>query len=350
VLLVVGVGELPRHFVAQMVLLIVIGSAGIIWLIGRVVVRPTVGRVAPAAAVAALCAVLLDPLTGRREALVVALVVGAVMSVVALALGIRLAQRRHFRIPAASILATVPAILLVSAGAVQAARSLDSPVSALDTAKARAVAWTADYLRSTVAPGSTLAFGPVLGYETAVEIAGSYRLLQVRDVDLVFDPTAPLAVAVPGRTPTDDWIALMASDRNPRAFDGYRAAAVVAALEGGSVDIWVQAMVTTPEEPLVIESALTPEHGFRTLARFVEPVPNGTLEVVVFGVDLASLGFGPEVWASLPAAERLIDQLEAMGARAPRDRARALGRRLVVVPDGAAADATRTRLERLTGG
>jgi hypothetical protein len=348
-LLVVGVGELPRHYVAQMVLLLVIGSMGIIGLLEWVIARPTVVRIAVAAAVAALCVALLGPLAGRRQLLVLGLAVAALVSVVVLALGIRYARRRGSRIPAAAILAAVPAVLLSLAGAGQVVRSLDSPVSALDTAKARAVTWTADYLRTSVAPGSTLAFGAVLGYETAVEVADLFPLVQVRDVDLVFEPTAPLGVGFPGRSPTDDWIVLMASDRNPLAFDGYRAAAVAAALERKSVDVWVQAKITTRDEPLVIESALTPDHGFRTLARFAEPVPNGTLEVVVFGVDRPSLAFGREMWASIPAAERLVDQLEAAGEAAPHELARILRDRLIVVPDGPEADAIRTRLVRLTG-
>jgi len=359
ILLVVGVGDLPRHFVAQLVLLLAIGSGGWIWLVDRVVERPTLGRVvALGVADAAAVVVVLPLVTGLRLVLVglaglgLLAIVGA--GIVSSRLDRGVGAAAWLRRGGISVL-LVGLAFVIGAGGLFARTTASRPEPNLDDAKAQAVASVASWLRGNLPPGSTVAFASGLGYETAVEVQDAFHVVQIRNqTAVVFDPTAPLAVGRPGSRARADWLALSALPRTASAYTGYGAAALVGQIRRSHADVWVLVTVDAENDPLVIDRALTPDHGFDLRASWTWPTGVGTLEALIFGIRPDDVAFGTTVWASQAALARLVDQLEAARTRSVAeasvaDAARALLARVSVVPEGPTADGLRARLKALAG-
>jgi hypothetical protein len=357
ILLVVGVGDLPRHYVANLILLLAIGSGGWIWLVDRVVERPTVGRVAGLGLAAAAAVVVVLPLVTGLRLVLVGL---AVLGVLGIAGAGIVAQRMDRGAGAAGVAAwlrrgglsvlLVGLAFVVGAGGLFARSTASRPTPNLDDAKAEAVSTVAGWLRGNLPPGSTVAFAAGLGFETAVEIQDTFHVVQIRDeTDVVFDPSAPLGIGRPHVRPRDDWLALSALPRTASAYTGYSAGPLVDRIQRSRADVWVLITADAEGDPLVIDRALTPDHGFDLRARWSWSTGDGTLEALIVGIRRDDVAFGTTVWASQAALARLVDQLEASRAPSVPSVARALLARVAVVPEGPAADGLRTRLRALAG-
>jgi 4-amino-4-deoxy-L-arabinose transferase-like glycosyltransferase len=354
ILLVIGVGDAPRHYVPQLVMLIAIGSGGWIWLVERVVERPTPARVAVLALAAGAAIVALAPLVVGRRLVLVGLA-GLVLLSVATALVV--ASRRDRRARASAWLRSggvslvlVGLAFVVGAGALLARTTGSRSDATADGAKAQAVGAVANWLRGNMPAGSTVAFGSALGFETAVEVQDDFRVVQIRNLtDVVFDAAAPLAVTRPGRSAADDWVALSALSRTASTFTGYAAITLADQIRRSGADAWVLITADAEEDPLLVDRALTPDHGFDLRARWTWPTGAGTLEALIFGIRRADVAFGTTLWASEAALARLVDQLAAAHTPSVPGIARALLARVSVVPEGPAADGLRARLRTLAG-
>ena len=359
ILLVVGVGDTPRHYVAQLVMLAAIGSGGWIWLIERAVERPTAARMTALVVAAAAAALVLAPLVlGRRL-----LLAGASVVVVACIVGaVAIARRADWRARSGPWLrrggasALVVALaFVIGAGSLLARTTGTRQEASSDAAKAQAIATLAGWLRANMAPGSTIAFGSALGFENAVEVQDTFRVVQVRDAtDILFSPTAPLGVVRQGRPPAGDWVTLDALSRTATTFTGYEAAPLIEGLRRSGADAWVLVTADEEDDPLVIGAALTADHGFDLLARWEWSTTAGTLAVQVYGLRRDALKFGPELWLRSVAFGRLVDQLEAASrSRSVAATAANLLERARVVPasadSGADVAALRVRLRQLAG-
>ena len=354
-LLVVGVGELPRHYVAQMVLLLVIGSAGWLGLIEAAVRRPTAERTLPLFVAVISAGVVMAPLVSGRPTLVmglaaIAAALTAALAIAALIIGRRQAPRavavRWLRDGGAVV--TIVVLAFVTAVGPLAARAADPRASVTDDAKAAAVASVTAWIRAEVPPGSTIAFGRSLPHEMAVELGEDYRIVLVREAgDVLVDPEAPLGVIRQGGSSASDWIALAASSRHPQTLIGYQAGSLIEQLRQTRTDFWVHVDAPDFGEPLVVDAALTKEHGFDRAANWSWPSLSGNLVATIYRVQRDRLAFDPTVWMSAMALRRVVDQLEADGGAGAKAAAEALVERVRLHPDDPAGPALLDRLRIL---
>ena len=352
-LLVIGVGELPRHYVAQMVLLIALGASGWLWLAEAVVARPTAATIRLLALATGGAIAVLEPLLGGRPVVFATMVVvlgGGVMAIAVIAVHPGLRARAQQILGGGRLLVIGLVIAFVAGSSILFVRAAQGgSADRFDAAKAAAVSTVPAWLLANLPAGSTVAFGQSLSQEMAVELRDRLRTVQVRETrDLQFDPAAPLGIGDGHGHGADDWIALAALPGTGAGFVGYRASTLAEDLQTTRTDVWVQATATELVEPLVVDQTLTPAHGFTVLQRWSWPTGTGTLDVVAYGIDRSRLTFDRTVWVSLDALARLVDRFTSAGAvGAPA--AAALLDRIAVVPEGPQANALRARLRTLAG-
>lgn len=354
VLLVVGVGDLPRHYVAQMVLLLVIGSAGWLAIIGAAVRRPTLARTGALLVALGAAGVVMAPLVAGRRTLSIALsglvVVGALGALVIGARQTRRSAAGRWLRHGGAIVTVVVLAFVTAAGSLTVSAAGLRDGSPLDGAKAAAVASVGAWIKAELPPGSTVAFVASLAHETAVELGDGYRVVQVREArDVVVDPDAFLGVVRQGRPPASDWIALSALTRNPWTLDGYQAGTLIEQLRESGTDAWIQVQATDFGEPIVVDAALTPEHGFDRAANWSWPTAAGTLEATIYRVHLERLSFDTTVWTSVLALRRIVEQLEAADSDGARAAAAALLERVRLYPDDPDGPALLERLRVVAG-
>jgi hypothetical protein len=242
--------------------------------------------------------------------------------------------------------------VLLMATTVLAGHALAYRESASGDARAGAVKFAASWIVANRPPGTRIGFGSFLGYETALDVATGYPMVQLHQTLAVFDPTAPLALAPPSGPPIDDWIAVENS-RREREFYVFRASAFARAVKASGISIYVYDTGPTTSVPALL-GALTPEHGFTELATKSIPVTgsDGVTEVTeahIFGVDPNGVDFtNSPMYISDVAMARLVGLLEGDSSTAPTT-AGALADRLSLWPDPAAGQALIGRLRALAG-
>ncbi|MER3418259.1 MAG: hypothetical protein C4343_03940 [Chloroflexota bacterium] len=191
-----------------------------------------------------------------------------------------------------------------------------------------------------MAPGSTVALGSLLGYEIGNELVGDYRVIRITQTSARVDPRGPLGVAPPAGGTIDDWIALDPAPRNTAEFAAFRSSSILDRLRRAGAVVWVYVTGTDTAAPTVL-AALTPEHGFTRVARFVAPTTptSPPIEAVVLRIDPGRLDLPSDRLYVAPAAlERLVAGLQAANPP-PRDVALRLLKRIIVVPDGSGRSA-----------
>src|SRR5439155_5643277 len=92
-------------------------------------------------------------------------------------------------------LALVAVATMAIASLSLAGHALGNRESATSTARAAAVARATSWIEANVPPGTPIGFGSFLGYETAVDLAGRYPMVQIHQSLAVVDPSAPLGLA-----------------------------------------------------------------------------------------------------------------------------------------------------------
>ena len=349
VLLVVSVGEIPRHYIAQLSILAALGCAG--WLLLAERLTRDLGLTTLAItgfACFAAAAIVVPPLLADgsvRRALAFVFLLLAV--VVALIVVPRLLARRRDdpridRYVPVALMAALVVVALVLAG-----RTLLRPRAADDITKADAVRVASEWVRANVPRGSTVGFGQLLGYETAITLQGEYRAVKMAETQgLGIDAAAILGVRDGGGRAADDWIALSAAPRLVSTVYGYRSGPLQAFIRDHAVHVWVLNALSGSDNPTTIDDALRVARGVEATAEWGAPFRSGQLTTTIFTIDPDNLAFGRPVVVGVDALERIVRALEKEPRRSSLTAA-ALLERVVIRPDGAPASDLLDRLRKV---
>ncbi|HEX7473148.1 MAG TPA: hypothetical protein VF323_08690, partial [Candidatus Limnocylindrales bacterium] len=365
VLLVVSVGEGPRHYIVQIGFLVALGATGWLRLVVGLFRRPSVRAFIVLAIAVVVAALLARPMleaaflhwrlprvrVSRRllvplALIAVAVVVGWIRSWTP--------PRRQWLSPsrwsrprwsrsltgAALVLAVVTGAAVQIASAPIARAQIDT-----DVVRSTAVQRAVDWVRANVPPGSTVAFGSQLTVETALRLRGDVQTVLISDdMGIVVDPTTLLGIRAGGDPPAADWVALRASPTDVNLFFGYRAGSVVSDFRALGARFWVQTDVDQSISPIV--QALRGATGVVLAGHWVTTRGSVRLETSIFKVDPGRLAFPDRVIVSQDALARIIAGFE----RAPAASVTAAGTllaRVTVIPDDARAAALVQRLRGL---
>ena len=345
VLLVINIGELPRHYIAQLALLAVLGTAGWFTLIERATRSTNLVRVVAVAAVVVAALVMAPPKvlslwsTGRFGLEIPAVVALA-------AVGLYAVYRARQGEVDARLAASVVLVAIVVGTSGASMRSIRP--SAIDVSKATAVNTVSDWIRANVPKGSAIAFAATLGYETADTLQDSYTISQIREFqNLYFDVRAPLGLRQPGKRAADDWIAIGPSPNMNDRYYGYRAGALQDDLVAARPVVWT--VSSTRDASVPILDALEDTPGVRLRQQWSWPYQGGILDTLVFEIDPDQLRLdGSRVHITQPALQTLTGRLAGAGA-AGREAAARLAEHVAVVPDDAAGQALIGQLKAVAG-
>lgn len=303
VLLVVAVGETPRHYVAQVAILVALGAVG--W------------------------ASLLDRLAGRVRA-----TRGPA------------ARVARWIVPVSLVGAVVASGLLVG-WAVR--RDLQPERMEADDARSAALTAVGDWVAANLRPGETVVMGSVLNYPLSTVVPQGTRTRILReDQNVHARPDAALGVGRAGRPPQGDWVVLMADPHDDTSFYGYQRSAIVDGLRAIEGDIWIEGSVVDRGSRAPILAALDDATGLDPVESWSFPYRDREIQVTAYRVDAEALGWaGDAVYLDGATLGRLVEALEASPGAAA-EAARNLGRRARLV-DGPHDDLM-ARLRALGGG
>lgn len=295
-ILVIGVGEGPRHYLAQMAIGAGLAAAGWLWLLEAAIRRVGASRSDPGATdrtvQRAIAAVLLVSLVGAGAALAVA-------------------DRLH------------------------------RPVLTRDEDVATVAPWVRDH----VPHGSTIAFGSYLGYEMALPLRADFIPRQVRHQNVIGDVDAPDGVTVFGKPALDDWVSIDIAPKNVNEFQAFSAGTLIAQLKKTGAQYWIYSTGTTTSAPTIIP-AIDGAAGFEQIAHWSFARPRGEpIDTYVYRLDLEHLAIDTaRIHVAPDALERLVALIERKGATALAAR---LAGQVVADPRSDATDALIERLRVL---
>ena len=348
VILVIGVGEAPRNYLAQLAIGAGIAAAGWLWLFEAAVRRrPSLTILAVGAVFGPILGLALAEVFGVRVRVgaIGGLLGGVVVAgLIAGALrGGRLGPRTDppWRERA---LAGLLSVSLVGATALLAYTIEPSqPAATRGQAIDTVVAWA----REHVEPGSTIAFGSYLGFEMGLTLRGEYRLRQVRHVLVIADVDAPDGVVQFGRPPVDDWVSIDIAPKNVNEFQAFSASQFIAQLRQSGARYWVYSTGTSTAAPTIIP-ALDGASGFEEVAHLTFERPRGApIETYVYRLDPERLALDIDrIHIAPEALERLVEIIETEAA-APL--ARRLASQVQADPRTEASDALMARLRSIAG-
>ena len=331
VLLVIGVGETPRHYLTELILLLTLGTVG--WVAGldalvgrrdRVLGASAIGLAVAGAVIVSLTALTRLPI----RTLALGAIAVAIVAIVAIAVGRWLAARGRLLTTGPVVALTVALVLVGVAVDARAARLSTGRSVAERAAAAEINSW----VRANVAPGSKVAIGPYLSNATAIDLPAGFVAAGLRHYLAVVDPTAELGMLGPGGDERD-FIAVDNAPGKANDFNVYDATSLDRFFRTQRPDILVYS-VNLASSSRSILMLLTPDRGFDEVATFHQQVASGDIETHVFRVDLDGLNIGPDqIVISAPALERLTVRLEADPA-AGRTAATNLLERIVAPADG----------------
>jgi 4-amino-4-deoxy-L-arabinose transferase-like glycosyltransferase len=292
-ILVIGVGEPPRNYLAQLAIGAGLAAAGWLWLLEATIRRARSPRS--------------DAGTTSRwtERAIVGLLIVS---------------------------------LLGASAALVVTDRLHRPVPTRDDA----VATVAPWVRAHVPRGSTIAFGSYLGYEMALPLRADFTPRQVRHVLVVGDVDAPDGITVFGKPALDDWVSIDIAPKNVNEFQAFSAGTFIAQLRKSGAEYWVYSTGTTTAAPTIIP-ALEGAAGFEQIAHWAFARPRGVpIETYVYRLDLELLAIDTDrILVAPDALERMVALIEREGAAALAGR---LATQVVAAPR---TDATDALLERL---
>lgn len=349
ILLVVSVGEGPRHYIALLALMVALGSIGVSEIAADLAgVSPrraalvTAGLLAFAAVVTSpfLVEVVTRSLLVRMAGLGVAAVTLGVVGRAA-----RIDRRLGLDRRGAWVVATVT--LLLASAALFDWLGLPHVPYAADRARAASVQAVVSWVRSNVQPGAPVVFSNGLAYETALRLQADYLTRQVRDqAGVHVDASAPLGLGVAGQPPGEDWLALRASPTDVTSLYGYRSGTVEARFAALGNSYWIQSEVLGPGTASPILEALRNASGVSVAASWTWPYGGGRrLETVIFAMDPGHLSFPESVVMDEGALTRILRGLES--SPLPARAGAALAARALVVPPSADSAALVDRLRHI---
>jgi hypothetical protein len=293
VLLVMAVGEGPRHYIAQLGLLAALAAIGwtkaIVWTVRR------------------------------------------------LGIGVRAA-------PVAGVL-----LVLVGGAVVAMASFMPRAATTTDLARASVVETSTAWIRKHLPPGSAVVFGNGLSMETGLQLVGDYRLFEIqRDVGIHLDAVGALGLRASDGTRPDDWVALWTEERDATSVFGYRASSLLDLFRRIGPAIWIETDVISEHAPSPELEMLRRTQGVEQLAQWSWPSGGGSSETVVYRVDPSSLAFSRNVVITAPALNRMIRVMERNPA-AYRQAASALLDRVQVAAPEPSASGLLDRLGSVAG-
>jgi len=347
VLLVIAVGEPPRNYLANLALLTILAAAGWLWTLEKLLrATRTELLVAGAGAFGLAGGVVLAGLAGRT-----AILFGLAGVVVGVgAIGVVLLLERRGRAVRPYIVPAVALFVLVGGAGILIAHGRNSLNRPGDIARNNAVTTEVAWIRANIPPGTKIAYGSFLAYETAYYLAADYGTTEIRARIAVSSATAPDGLLRVGENPAgDDWIAVDSAPRNVDQFQAYRASWLTSSFKATAAKYWVYTTGIDTSSP-TIEAALSTATGFTKVAEWTFPVANNPpLHTSIYRIDPTSMSFNTSRLVMAPdALARLVVLLGADGG----DGLAAAGRVLTEVdvePAGPAADSALAALHTLAG-
>ncbi len=216
---------------------------------------------------------------------------------------------------------TAGALLVVVLGAVGAmAFFMPSAATASDVARASVTEASTAWIREHLPPGSAVVFGNGLSMETGLRVVGDYRLVEIqRDVGIHVDPAGALGLRASDGARPDDWVALWTEGRDATSVFGYRASSLLDLFRRVGPAIWIETDVVSDRAPSPQLEMLRRTRGIEQVAQWSWPSGASRYQTVVYRVDPSKLAFGPEVVITAAAMSRMIHTME----RAPAEYRRA---------------------------
>jgi hypothetical protein len=360
ILLVIAVGEPPRNYLAQIGILVTLSAAGWLWALEAVLSsRRSIVTVGAFVVVGGATGAILAQAVAALP-LWIAVPAGVIAG---LAVAFRPSRPLGGREPGspkstgpqrvagATLVATLIAVLVV-ASTVLGSHALRYRESASGVARAAAVSAASTWIEANRPAGTKIGFGSFLGYETALDVAAGYPMVQIHQALAVVDPAAPMGLSPASGPPVDDWIAIDSS-RREREYYVFRGSTFAAAVKASGISVYVYDTGPTTSVPSLL-GALTPDHGFTEVASWAFPVRTAdgqttTTETHVFTVDQSKVGFaGTSAYVPAAALARFVGVLESDPSRAAAAAANLVDR-VSVWPDPAAGSALVDRLRVLAG-
>ena len=353
VIFVVGVGEPPRNYLAQLALAAPLVAIGWIWAVEWFLGERRAWITVPLATVGGAVAAGFIAWRLRLDPFALVVVAGALTGFIVgwiPTLGPRAASTTW----SWSRPVTVATILVLSLGVATAAlgvHTLRARPTASGPARDAAITAVNEWVRDNIPAGSRLAFGSFLGYEMALTLSDAYQVSHARHGNVSSSVTAPDGIKRTGELPSDDWLSIDTAPRNINEFQAFRGGWLVRDLVKEGADYWIYNVGTDTSAQTVLAAA-TPEHGFEQVAHFDFPIQatGNELETYIFRVDQSKVAFDPNVMYFSPEAlDRMLDLLERDPAAA-RDVAARLEPQVVIVPASPEDGALMDRLRRLATG
>lgn len=342
ILLVVGVGETPRHYIAALALILL--SATIGWYHGLLRLRerdrPTVLLFAVLVALGALV-VGLASLQRVSPRLVVGGIVGAVVLIVVFGVALGWLRQRR-RVAAMGILVT--AMVFAVGMSVVGVRAVRIPSAAEEIqATSDTVAW----IKANIPPGGTVALGSYLAMETSIELPAAIKAIQVRHFLAIDDPEAPHGLRSAGRARTD-YVAVDVAPIKANQFNVFAAGQIVDLIRNNRALYWIYPISRERSSKMIL-SVLTPENGFTEIGPPRSyPGPTDTIDVHTYKVEQATLNVPADRMFIAPdALERLLLRLEDDPANGSKAAASLVDR--IVPPADGSENALLARLTTLAG-
>ncbi len=343
VILVVGVGEPPRNYLAQLAIGAGVAAGGWLWLFDIAIRRW------PALTILAIGA-LFGPVLGLviGDALGIGILRGGIAGLVGglVVGGLIAGAQRSGRLDRRSVTDhAVVALLIVSlvgaSGLLAFTIGLRPPTTSREQAVDAMVAWAREHTE----PGATIVFGSHLSYEMALPLRRDHPVRQVRHVTVVSDVDAPDGLAVFGKPLTDDWVSVDTAPRNVNEFLAFSAGSLIAQLRRSGADYYAYSTGTTTSAPTII-AALEDATGFEQIAHWSIPrARGGPIETFVYRLDLDRLALDTDRIQMAPdALERMVALIEREGATQLAQR---LAPQVEVAPRTEATDALLARLRSL---
>lgn len=338
VLLVVSVGEGPRHYIAQLAVLVAIGACGWVRIADRAARRDRAGILLAIVALAVglvLALLTVVPLISTRLGLRLAAVAAGIVVVVLV--GFRVGAFKRIGSTRDGVAVTALATIVAAAIALTSV-VVPQHQSSIDRTRADAVRTVAAWVRANVPAGSPVGVASGLAFELALPLQAEYRMWHLSDEAGVHVlPQAPLGVATTGEPVADDWLALRASPTDVTSLYGYRASTIVDRLSDIGPTIWIHVVVTGENQASPIVAALSEAPGVSVAARWDWPYGADRLEATAFAIDPSRLDFQDRTLVTTPALERIVAGLEAAASASKSAAASLLARVQVAGADPSAA-------------
>jgi hypothetical protein len=349
---VVGVGESPRNYLAQIALAAPLAAIGWIWAVEWFISERRAWITVPLATVGGALAAGVVAWRLRISPALLVVLAGALIGFVVgwlPALGPRVSGSRwSWSRPLAT--ATVVVLTVSLASAALGVYTLRARPERSGPARSEAIRTTDAWVREHVPPGTRLAFGSFLGYEMALTLSDTYDVSHGRHGNVSMSPDMPDGLKRVGEQPADDWLSVDTAPRNINEFQAFRGSWLVRDLAKERAGYWIYTVGTATSAQTVLAAA-TPEHGLEQVAHFEFPIgtTDHALETYVFKVNPTKVAFDPNVIYFAPEAlDRMLDLLERDPASA-RDLAARLEPQVVIFPESPEDGALMDRLRRLAG-